>query len=333
MDTTLESTRNVGPHTPAATGVDVISTTGLTKVLGSVRALDGLDLRIPEHSIVGFLGPNGAGKTTAIKLLLGLSRPTSGTARVFDQDTQADSVVIRSRVGYLAQEPRFYATMTARETLDFTARFFYRGPRRAIEDRVAETLALVGLSDKADRPTKGFSGGERQRLGIAQAQVSYPDLLILDEPAAALDPIGRRDVLDVMDRLREHTTIFYSTHILDDVQRISDRVVILDHGRKVADAATAELLDDGGAYHLTVRGDVAGADAAVRRQPWATGVTVRTGGGDATLVVTVSDPHAAEAQLLRTVLAVHDLDVSSFGRRQYDLEEVFLRLVRTEEPS
>jgi ABC-2 type transport system ATP-binding protein len=170
-------------------------------------------------------------------------------------------------------------------------------------------------------------------LGIAQAQVSYPDLLILDEPAAALDPIGRRDVLDIMDRLREHTTIFYSTHILDDVQRVSDRVVILDHGRKVADAATAELLDDGGAYHLTVRGDVAGADAAVRRQPWATGVTVHTGGGGATLVVTVSDPRAAEAQLLRTVLAVHDLDVTSFGRRQYDLEEVFLRLVHTEEPS
>jgi ABC-2 type transport system ATP-binding protein len=170
-------------------------------------------------------------------------------------------------------------------------------------------------------------------LGIAQAQVSHPDLLILDEPAAALDPIGRRDVLDVMDRLRGRTTIFYSTHILDDVQRVSDRVVILDHGRKVADAATDELLDDGGAYHLTVRGDIEGAGAALRHQPWVTGVTVRPQGRDATLVVTVSDPSAAEAQLLRVVLEVHDLDVTSFGRRQYDLEEVFLRLVHAEETS
>ena len=333
MDTALQSTDHAAPHPPPASGVDVIETKGLTKVLGSVRALDGLDLRVPEHSIVGFLGPNGAGKTTAIKLLLGLSRPTSGTARVFGQDAEADSPAIRSRVGYLAQDPRFYTTMTARETLEFTARFFYRGPQRAIERRVSETLALVGLTEKSDRPTKGFSGGERQRLGIAQAQVSHPDLLILDEPAAALDPIGRRDVLDVMHRLREHTTIFYSTHILDDVQRVSDRVVILDHGRKVADAATAELLDDGGAYHLCVRGDVAGAEAALRRQPWVTGVTVRDQGRDATLVVTVTDPGAAEAQLLRTVLEIHDLDVTSFGRRQYDLEEVFLRLVNTEETS
>jgi ABC-2 type transport system ATP-binding protein len=129
--------------------------------------------------------------------------------------------------------------MTARETLEFTARFFYSGPAEAIQARIDETLELVGLADKADRPTKGFSGGERQRLGIAQAQVNYPDLLILDEPAAALDPVGRRDVLDVMERLRAYTTIFYSTHILDDVERVSDYVAILDHGRMVASSPTA----------------------------------------------------------------------------------------------
>ena len=115
---------------------------------------------------------------------------------------QTSDVAIREKVGYLAQDPRYYDHLTARETLRFTARFFYKGPSRALEKRIDETLDLVGLADKADRPIKGFSGGERQRLGIAQAQVNEPDLLILDEPAAALDPMGRRDVLNVMERLR-----------------------------------------------------------------------------------------------------------------------------------
>src|SRR5690606_9384722 len=192
--------------------------------------------RVPKNSIFGCLGPNGAGKTTTIKLLLGLARPTGGSATIFGLDVVNDSTEIRKRVGYLAQDPRFYEGMTARETLRFTARFFYNGPKAAIEDRINNTLELVGLSDKADRSIKGFSGGERQRLGIAQAQINFPDLLILDEPAAALDPMGRHDVLEVMERLRKHTTIFYSTHILDDVQKVSDTVAILKHGQLVAQA-------------------------------------------------------------------------------------------------
>jgi len=211
-----------------------IETLGLSKSFRGVNALSGLDLRVPEHSIFGFLGPNGAGKSTTIKLLLGLIRPTAGTGRVFGLDIVQENVSIRKRVGYLAQDPRYYDHMTARETLRLTARFFYEGPAGAIEERVNETLDLVGLREKADRPIKGFSGGERQRLGIAQAQINYPDLLILDEPAASLDPMGRKDVLDIMERLRKHCTVFYSTHILDDVQRVSDHHVV----RRRADRGT-----------------------------------------------------------------------------------------------
>jgi len=206
----------------------VIETHALSKTFKNVQALKPLDLNVSQNTICGFLGPNGAGKTTTIKLLLGLARPTGGSALVFGKDIEKENDLIRRKVGYLSQDPRYYDYMTARQTLRFTAGFFYEGPKVEIENRIAETLELVGLSDKADRPIKGFSGGERQRLGIAQAQVNYPDLLILDEPAASLDPIGRKDVLEVMERLRKHTTIFYSTHILDDVQRVSDTVVILN---------------------------------------------------------------------------------------------------------
>src|SRR3954453_20576504 len=169
----------------------VIDSKGLSKEFKGVKALDNLTLQVPKNSIFGFLGPNGSGKSTTIKLLLGLIRPTAGSASVFGADITDNSVAIRQRIGYLAQEPRYYEHLTARETLRYTARFFYSGPSQLIEDRVSEMLDLVGLADKADRPIKGFSGGERQRLGIGQAEVNYPDLLILDEPAASLDPQGR----------------------------------------------------------------------------------------------------------------------------------------------
>jgi len=196
------------------TTTDVIYTQSLSKSYDAVQVLKPLNLTVPEKSIFAFLGPNGAGKTTTIKLLLGLIRPTTGGGTIFGRDIIKDSVDIRANVGYLPQDARFYEHMTARETLRFTARFFFKGPSAEIEKRVDEMLELVGLTDKADRPIKGFSGGERQRLGIAQAEVNYPDLLILDEPAASLDPMGRRDVLNVMDRLRKYATVFYCTHIL-----------------------------------------------------------------------------------------------------------------------
>ncbi|MCB8983268.1 MAG: ABC transporter ATP-binding protein [Ardenticatenaceae bacterium] len=312
-------------------GEMVIQTTGLSKQYKDIKALEGLNLHVAQHSIFGFLGPNGAGKSTAIKLLLGLIRPTGGQAAIFGLDSVKDSIAIRQRVGYLAQDPRYYQHMTARETMRFAARFFYKGPKEAIEARIEETLTLVGLENKADRPIKGFSGGERQRLGIAQAQVNYPDLLILDEPAAALDPMGRRDVLEVMARLRKHTTIFYSTHILDDVQRVSDNVAILNHGQLVAQAPIEELLagTTGAAYTLTVRGDGRAAQQALQGQPWVTAVSGHPNHtpSHTTLQINVNDEAAAEDQLLRLVLANRQTAVTAFGRKKYDLEEVFMQIV------
>ena len=311
------------------TVLPVIETHGLTKTYKGVQALQALDLKVTQNSICGFLGPNGAGKTTTIKLLLGLARPTGGSGKVFGLDIGKENDQIRRRVGYLSQDPRYYEYMTARETLRFVAGFFYARPKAAIESRIAETLELVGLAEKADRPIKGFSGGERQRLGIAQAQVNYPDLLILDEPAASLDPQGRHDVLDVMERLRKHTTIFYSTHILEDVQRVSDTVVILNKGVLVAQGPIEEILAWGQAvaFTLTVKGDSAAVETRLRSQPWVTGLEEMSRNGSVSWQIAVSDPDVAEAQLVPLALASGGVTVCEFGRNHKNLEDVFLSIV------
>lgn len=317
----------------------IIDTRGLAKSYKRVHALKPLDLKVSESSIFGFLGPNGAGKSTTIKLLLGLVRPTAGSGTVFGRDITSGGVEIRSRVGYLAQEPQYYGHMTARQTLRFAARFFYSGPESAIERRVSETLRLVGLDDRADRRIKGFSGGERQRLGLAQAQVNDPELLILDEPAASLDPMGRRDVLAVIERLREErgATVFYSTHILDDVQRVSDAVAILKNGRLVAQAPIEDLLTGGtgsvAIYELVLRGadqkggGLDGARERLRAAPWVSSLEEAPENGRTRWLVGVTDEDAAEESLLRLVLDGRGVKVASFGRKRQSLEEAFLGLV------
>ncbi len=306
----------------------VIRTQGLSKTYGEVEALKNLDLQVPDKSIFAFLGPNGAGKSTTIKLLLGLIHPTGGGGTVMGKDIVRDSVEIRASIGYLPQDFRFYEHMTSRQTLDYTAKFFFQGPQREIDKRVDEMLELVGLSDKADRPIKGFSGGERQRLGIAQAEVNYPDLLILDEPAASLDPQGRRDVLAVMTRIRKYATIFYCTHILDDVQRVSDQVAIVNKGEMITQAPIEELLSGTGeiVFSVTLRGDAASAYAQVNEQAWVSGIEATQRGDQTIWEVSVTDEAAAEDQLL-SLLVSGGLKVSDFGRKEYNLEDIFLSIV------
>jgi ABC-2 type transport system ATP-binding protein len=307
----------------------VIETHDLSKRYGDVLALDGLILTVPQNAIFGFLGPNGAGKTTAMKLLLGLIRPSSGGGTVFGRDIVQDNLAIRARIGYLPQQPTFYKELTARETLRFIAGFFYSGPKAQIEERIKEMLHLVGLEGKADRPVGGFSGGERQRLGIAQAQINYPDLLILDEPAAALDPLGRRDVLAIMERLRKYTTIFYSTHILDDVQQVSDTAAILNHGRLVTQGPIEALLNGNGRsiFTITLAGNSNGLYQAVKRQPWVEQVEIVYQNGVTQWQIDVNDETAAEQQLFRLLAQDEGVVVQEYGRKKFELEEIFMQLV------
>ena len=217
-----------------------IACQGLTKRYGDVLALDHLTLDVPTGSIFGFLGPNGAGKTTALRLLTGLAFPTEGGATIAGMDVATGGVALRARIGYLDQAPQFYGWMRGRELLAFVGELF--GLRGAeLRSRVDEALALTGLTDAANRRVHGYSGGMRQRLGLAQALINRPDVLLLDEPVSALDPEGRHAMLDVIAGLRGQATVLMSSHILADIERVCDTVAILNHGKLVVSSPVAEL--------------------------------------------------------------------------------------------
>ncbi|MGH9739888.1 MAG: ABC transporter ATP-binding protein [Candidatus Acidiferrales bacterium] len=193
------------------------------------RSLDNLSLQVEEGEIFGFLGPNGAGKTTTLKLLMGLVFPTSGTARILGRPI--DDIGMHRDIGYLPEQPYFYDYLTARELLDYYARFsgFPAAERRA---RVARVLERVGLSASADVQLRKFSKGMLQRAGIAQAIIHDPRIVFLDEPMSGLDPIGRREVRDIiLDLKTQGRTVFFSTHILSDAEMLCDRVAVLHQGR------------------------------------------------------------------------------------------------------
>ncbi len=310
----------------------VIKTQGLAKTYGDIQALKGIDLSVPSHSITGFLGPNGAGKSTTIKLLLGLIQPTAGSGTIFGMNITRERTAIRRRVGYLPQHPTFDPNLTARETLWFVARSFTNDTHR-IETRVDASLSLAGLADQTDRPVAGLSGSEIQRLGLAQAQIHEPDLLILDEPAADLDPVGRTQILDIMERLRERSTIFYSTHSLDDVQRVGDRVTILNDGRLISQGPIEALLavDTGAIYHISLQGAPERAYRRVKAQPWVSNITSSGQNETVEWHVSVTDEDAAKHQLLRLVLADEQTEVLDFGRLSYEMEDVLKHV--TQEPA
>jgi ABC-2 type transport system ATP-binding protein len=225
--------------------MSAIRTVGLSKVYalpawrGQKTALESLDLAIVAGEIYGFLGPNGAGKTTTIKILLGFIRPTAGEAFLFD--VPADNPAARRVVGYLPEQPYFYRFMTPFEIL--CAHAGLAGvPRRQRKEAASHALELAGLTEHSHTPISKLSKGLAQRVGIAQALVGDPKLLILDEPTSGLDPIGRRHMRDLLESLRQSgTTVFLSSHVLQEIEHLCDRVGILSHGRLVAEGAPADI--------------------------------------------------------------------------------------------
>lgn len=223
-----------------------VSVQGLVKVFHDfwrrpkVRAVDGIDLEIPRGQVFGLLGPNGSGKSTTIKILLGLLFPTAGVVRVLGDSPRG--VATKRHIGYLPEDANLYRYLTARETLDFYGRLFGLDARTR-RDRVGQLLDMVGLAQAADRAVGEFSKGMTRRIGLAQALINDPQLLILDEPTAGLDPLGCRQVKDLMVALaRRGKTILITSHLLADVEDVCDRLAIMVDGKLCAQGTVHDLL-------------------------------------------------------------------------------------------
>jgi ABC-2 type transport system ATP-binding protein len=308
-----------------------VRTEALRKIFGTFLALDGLNLSVEEGTIFGFLGPNGAGKTTTIRILTGLAHATSGQAWVNGKEVTVNQHEIAQQIGFLPEEPAFYPWMTPREFLDYVGRVFgLLAAERST--RTKELLVLAGLEESAKRRIGGFSRGMRQRLALAQSLVNRPKVLFLDEPASALDPQGRKEVLDFIEQLRGQCTVFMSTHILADVERVCDTVGIINRGKLVTAAPREALLAQYAVPAFEVEVDENSGAAltpwieALRREAWVTSISLQ---GLVARVI-VNDVEAAKRELLAHVTQA-GLILNRYEVVRPSLEDVFLQLVGQEE--
>jgi len=290
--------------------------------LRKLVALEALDLTVSEGSVFGFVGPNGAGKSTTIKILVGLVKPTTGRATIFGETVPETKS--RREVGYLPENPSFYDFLRPLEVLSLMGHLSgMKGP--SLRRRCEEVLSLVGLSQAADLTVRKFSKGMVQRLGLAQAVLHDPPLLILDEPMSGLDPIGRAEVRDlILDLGRRGKTIFFSTHILADVESICDRAGMLLHGRLVRHGTLSELLDGSiRSVELRCTGLSEAAATALRQ------LAQSFAQGPDGWAFSFKDPAAANEAVARVVAAGGR--VASLVPQRENLEQSFVRLAREEE--
>jgi len=306
----------------------MIQIESLHKHYGAVHALDGLTMTVEPGVVFGFLGPNGAGKTTTLRILTGLARPTSGKVMVAGVDLASDGRTLSHRIGYLSEEPTFYPWLTSWEYLDMLGHL-HGLDLTARTSRVKELLELVSLAEAGKRRIGGFSHGMRQRLGLAAALVHKPEVLLLDEPVSALDPSGRKEVLELIERLSGQCTILMSSHILADVERVCNVVGIISRGRMIVQSPREALMDRYAQPVFEAEGEDTAAVKrwadTVRQQNWATAVSLD---GDR-LRVTVSDVKRARRELLASAVT-QEIALRRYEEVRPSLEDVFLQLVGKE---
>jgi ABC-2 type transport system ATP-binding protein len=294
---------------------------GLTKRYPGVTALDDLTVDLPR-GLVGLVGANGAGKTTMFRLLLGISKPTEGSIEVCGIDVAADPIGVRSRLGYMPEHDCLPLDQTAADVVS-TFGELSGLPARAARQRASDILDLVGLDEARFRPIGGFSTGMRQRAKLAQALVGDPELVLLDEPTAGLDPVGREEMLALVARLGTFgISVIMATHLLDDVQQVCDHVVMIDAGRLVVSGGTDALLERTGL--VTVDVGARGAELAAGLAK----VGLAAASDDGLVEVTVEGNQ--QMDLLRDTIAELGLPLYRLSTRLTSLDEVFLRLAGSE---
>lgn len=288
----------------------------LTKTYPGVTALDDLSFAMPR-GLIGLVGANGAGKTTLFRHLLGLTRPTAGQVEVCGIDVTADPIAVRSRLGYMPEHECLPLDQSAADVVS-TFGELSGLPARAARQRASDILDLVGLDEARFRPIGGFSTGMRQRAKLAQALVGDPELVLLDEPTAGLDPMGRDEMLALVSRLGTFgISVLMATHLLDDVQRVCDQVVMINAGKLVVAGATASLLERTG----TVTVDVGGHSAELVEALTARGIAAV----HAEIGVEVQVNGEADLDTIRDVVAERGLPLYRLSGRSTSLDEVFLR--------
>jgi ABC-2 type transport system ATP-binding protein len=294
-------------------GSFAIETEELTKAYGPIVAVDHLNLQVKRGEIFGFLGPNGAGKTSTMRMLLGLVRPSSGTARVLGMSIATEMPAILARTGSIIENPTFYPYLSGRDNLRLVARL-----SNTPESKIPDVLDLMDLTGAAHRKFKTYSLGMKQRLAVGAAVLSDPDVLILDEPANGLDPAGIVEMRDLMKRLKDQGhTVLISSHVLHEIEQICDRIAILNFGRVVVQGEVETLL--GGHDEIEIRiARPQEAEAVLRSVPWI--VDIRLDGSDRLLV---SAPVARAAEV-NAVLAEQKLYASGIRPSEQSLEQYFL---------
>ncbi|MEU4026486.1 ATP-binding cassette domain-containing protein [Streptomyces anulatus] len=309
-----------------------IETTGLVKVFGDNRAVDGIDLAVPTGTVYGVLGPNGAGKTTAVRMLATLLRPDGGTARVFGKDVVKEADAVRSRVSLTGQYASVDEDLTGVENLVLLARLLGHS-KPAARDRAAQLLEGFGLSEAAGRQVKNYSGGMRRRIDIAASILNTPDVLFLDEPTTGLDPRSRNQVWDIVRAVVAHgTTVLLTTQYLDEADQLASRIAVIDHGKVIAEGTKGELKASVGAgtVHLRLRD---GGQRAEAQQVLALALNaeVQLDADPVALTARVdgqSTEQGAAEQAGRALaeLARCGITVDNFSLGQPSLDEVFLAL-------
>lgn len=301
----------------------VLETIGLTKDFRQRRAVDGLSLRVYEGDVYGFLGPNGAGKSTTIRMLTGLVRPKAGTARLLGYDIRAQRIQGLAKVGALVEMPSFYKYLSARENL----RIFSRLSGGCPEKRIDQVLDTVGLLDRAKDKTKTYSHGMLQRLGIAQALLPNPRLVILDEPTSGLDPQGMKDVRELILRLAgdEKITVFLSSHLLHEVEQVCNRVGVINRGKLLAEGDVKELVRHEVDLMEFKVSDAKRAAETLSGLDW---VQVMSA-DDRRMVISAPSERVGEAN---KALVMAGIDVSAMVPKTMNLEDLFLKLIEEGEP-